>query len=157
MAYILAVQLSLPQEMGGGVENTGYRPVLSVRFIETLVQTFRVCGDTLYQLGATDSGSINNIVRWNLFLMQFTKPMKWAELDAVPMNPTTASSRLFTGPLPSVDPPVSEGLLTVTAADYDPIKGWWIEFAGNYDIACPIFRDFPRVRRLTPNYRIRIG
>jgi len=52
---------------------------------------------------------------------------------------------------------VATGQMTLLGSGYDPLMGYWLKFDGNYDLTCPVFKDFNGVRRTTPNYQIRIG
>lgn len=159
MAHVLAIRLgpTVPMGIMGGVD-TGFLAVLSVRTIRAELTTFRMYGDSLYSIGAADTGSIDKITRWGLFLKQFKdKPCSWGQLSAVPPNPLLATSRIFYGPVAPPEPAIAEGLMTLTDSGYEPTKGWWIEFAGNFDLTSPLFRDFPSIIRNIPDYRIKIG
>jgi hypothetical protein len=38
-------------------------------------------------------------------------------------------------------------------AGFDAFRGYWIEFAGNYFLQFPLFKDWPNVTRDTLNYK----
>ena len=159
MAYILAIQLGPWQDLGNGGIDTGYRPVLSVEGILSSIQTTTAYGNNLFQNASSfDIGSLNCITLFNKFLAQFTdKPRTWGELDAVPPNPFLYSSRVFVQAPPPPDPPVATSLLTLLGSGYDPMKGWWCRFKGNYGLEFGLFKDFPTITGGPADYGIKIN
>ena len=161
---ILAVRLGPWQELANGAIDTGTRCVLSVRIVHMEIQSTTFLGDTLFQMtaspwgqGVVDIGSLDSVTLFRNFLNQFKNKVRgWAQLDAAPPNPSlwTYGGSVINLPLP--DPPVSEAPLMMIDCGYDTLKGWWIQFKGNFRINIHIFQDFPLINGGPPDYQIKV-
>jgi len=159
-ANILAVRLGPVEQMGFGVD-TGLRAVLAVSFIQADTATYTCYGQSLYMIHY-DVGQLTVQDSFAFFCRQFyNKPFEWDQLSAPPPNPLLQNSRVYLIPVPQTAPPAAIGTMTLLEAGYDPLKGFWLRFAGNFDLTCPLFKGQESksigVNRTTPNYQIRIG
>lgn len=164
MGNILALSLGQRQELGNGAVNTGYRIILAVTLVQMDIQTTTLYGNTLFQmnasnwgLGNVDTGSLDSITLFNKFLAEFVgKRRLWAELNSVPPNPLMAISRLFVQPALPPEDPVVEKVLTLLASGYFPLKGWWLQFKGNFRLDFGLFQQFENFIGGPADYRIKI-
>ena len=161
---ILAVQLGEWQELSDGVVDTGYRVILSTQRIQMNVQTTTFWGQQIlmatgspWGVGTVDTGSISVITQFTNFLGQFTdKRRGWGQFVNVPYNPSYYLARTYVIAVPEAEPPESAGPMILLASGYDPLKGWWVTFKGNFRLHIPIFQDFCPVENQTPDYSIKI-
>jgi hypothetical protein len=145
---ILAIQIGEPQTLGFGAVDTGLRSVLSVRDIVGKVQSTVFFGDTLHLLW-NFAGQLDPQQAFVQFLKEFyNKPVTWAQLSAPPPNPLMQTRRIYLQPMPDAEPPVAQGAMTLLDAGYDPLRGYWCEFKGNFWLHIPVFRDFKDVTRV---------
>ena len=165
MGNILAIQLGPWQELGNGAIDTGYRIVLAVRNIQMDVQTTTLYGDTLFQMtasawgiGQVDTGSLDSITLFNKFLAEFVgKPKTWAELNSVPPNPLVVTSKIFIQPIPPPDPPAATSVLRLLGSGYYPLKGWWLQFKGNFRLEFGLFQAYTNITGGPADYRIKVN
>jgi hypothetical protein len=149
---ILALQLAKPYTIvtqSGVQEQIGYRAILSVQDIVSKVQTTVLFGNDLYSVGLS-SNLAQDIVFVNFLKQYSNRPETWVQLVTIPNPPV---------PYPSIQfqyrptyPPVASGSMTLLNSGYDPLRGYWVEFLGNYFLHFSIFKDFPGVRRDGPDY-----
>jgi len=155
-ANILAVRLAPPENLGNGGIDMGLRALLAVNFIRADTSTYTCYGQTLYMIHY-DVGQLTVQDSFAFFCKQFyNKPYEWDQLSAPPPNPLLQSSRIYLIPVPQTPPPVAFGIMTLLNSGYDPLRGFWLQFAGSFDLTCPLFSGFPGLTRTTPNYQIRI-
>ena len=148
---ILAVVIGNPSTIvlpTGAVEQSGYRPILAVRTILAKVQTTVLFGDDLYGIGRMSNFAEETI--FSRFVDSYqNRPERWAQLSAIPNPPIPYP--IF---LPPAVPPVGVGTLTVLASGWDPLQQYWVQFAGNYFLHFPLFKDWANlVVRDGPNYK----
>lgn len=158
---ILALKLGVsePQQIvpwnGNPIED-GWRTVLSVTAIWAKVQTTVLFGNSLYMIWY-DIGQLNPQQGFSFFLKQYyNQPMNWAQFSVLPSAARPAQVYRGMGPTPNQQPflpPVEMGVTTILDSGFDPLRGYWIEFLGNYFLHFPIFKDWPTVIRDTPNYK----
>lgn len=159
---IFALQLSQPQPQeitppgfGGVPWDDGLRAVLSVRTVWAKVQTTVLFGDSLYMIWY-DIGQFTRQDGFRLFLRQYFKhPIPAAQLSQPPFAATPAYylRAQTTGLVSPPAPPVATGKVTMLNAGFDPLRGYWIEFAGNYYLTFPLFKNWPDVIRDGPDYK----
>jgi hypothetical protein len=155
---ILAVDIlkgqPLPPNPYGSTWRSGWRAILSVRQILAKVQTTVLFGNTLYLMNH-DISQLDPQTAFVLFMNEFkNKNLKWGELPLPP--PPTYQPLQMTGPTsPNITHrPISEGKVTLLSAGFEPFRGYWVEFAGNFFLGFPIFQDWaPVVIRDGPNYK----
>jgi len=153
---ILAVRIGPTEQLGMGVD-TGLRAVLAVNFIRADVQSYTCYGQSLYMIHY-DVGQLTVQDSFAFFCRQFyNKSFEWDQLSAPPPNPLLQNSRVYLIPVPQAPPPVAIGMMTLLSSGYDPLKGFWLQFEGSFDLTCPLFKGFTGVNRNIPNYQIRIG
>lgn len=158
---IFAIQLSKPQPQqvnpvyGNRIED-GLRAVLSVRMVWAKLQTTVLFGDSLYMIWY-DVGQFDRFTGFNLFLKPyFGLSIPCAQLSAPPYaaTPNLYNMQLIgMGAIPPEPPPVATANVTMLASGFDPLRGYWIEFAGNYFLGFPLFQNWPNVIRDTMNYK----
>jgi len=158
---IFALQLSQPQNqeitppgLGGIPWDSGLRAMLSVHIVWAKVQTTVLFGDSLYMIWY-DIGPYSRQDGFKLFLQQyFNYPIIGAQLDRPPYAATpSVYLRANSLPVPPPAPPIASGSVTMLNAGFDPLRGYWIEFAGNYFLTFPLFKNWPNVIRDGPNYK----
>lgn len=116
----------------------GLAPVLLVEEIVPKVQSTIFQGPRLYML-QNDVGIFDQVTGWDKYMAQFlNKEVMWAELTQIPVWP--GLRRIFTQPQLPQDPPVAMSNLILLGAGYDPLKGYWVEFAGNFFLGFPLFQ-----------------
>lgn len=135
----------LPQE-------TGWKAVLAVQYIVARVQTTVFYGNNLYQVGrlsALDEVAIFS----NLIKPYSGRAVQWGQLDQVPLPPYPAPLwRVGLYPPPLI--PVATGSMVALSSGFDSLRGYWVEFEGNYFLTCQIFKDWTsRVIRDIPDHR----
>jgi hypothetical protein len=151
---ILAIKVGPEQTMGSTVD-TGLRAVLAVTFINADIQSYTVYGNSLYMIHY-DVGQLDCFQAFSFFCKQFyNQPKEWHQLAAPPPNPLMTSSQIYLIAQPPPPDPIAVGIMTLLDSGYDPLKGYWLQFAGNYDLTCPLFPQFSGVNRNIPNYQIR--
>ena len=161
---VLALKLGPWQEFAGGIISTGYRVLLSVNQIVIDVQTTTFFGYNLFQMtyspwgaGMVDVGSLNPTSLFMNFLAPYKgRLLTWAQFVDPPYNAAFYLGRTFNTIPPPPEQPESTGDMVLDEASYDTSKGWWIRFRGNFNIAIPIFHNFPNILDCTPDYRIKI-
>jgi hypothetical protein len=158
---IFALQLSQPQPQqitppsyGGVPFEDGLRAILSVTTIWAKVQTTILFGDSLFML-SYDIGTLSRQDGFKAFIKPyFGTSVPAAQLDRPPFAATPAlyvlMNRVNVAP-PA--PPIATGRVTMLDAGFDAFRGYWIEFAGNYFLTFPLFKDWPNVIRDGPNFK----
>lgn len=142
---ILAIRLSPDQAFSQNFFNipfrSGLRVFLAVRTIYTQVQTTTFVGNTLYMMNY-DAGQFTVEDSFKFFLSEFfNKPRTYAQLVC---PPPSLSPKLYLTASPPPPPPQGEEVHTILDADFDPTKGFWVTFAGNYWLTFHnIFRNWP--------------
>jgi hypothetical protein len=133
----------------------GLRSILAVRMVWAKVQTTVLFGDSLYLIWY-NTGTLDPQTAFKVFLTQFfNRPMPAAQLPYPPYAATPAvyARYPYGGALMPPPIPTSSGNVTMLDAGFDPFRGYWIEFAGNYFLTFPLFKDWPNVIRDGPNYK----
>jgi hypothetical protein len=161
---VLAIKLGPWHEFGDGIVSTGYRVILSVSQVRIDVQTTTFFGQNLFQMtyspwgvGMVDVGSLNSTSLFMNFLAPYkNRCLEWAQFVNPPYNAAFYLGRSYTLIPPPPEPPESTGNMVLDEASYDAAKGWWVRFKGNFNIAIPIFHDFPNILDCTPNFSIKI-
>lgn len=157
MSNILAVQMGERQQMGNGVVDTGQRSIMAVTFIDANTQSTVFYGNSLYLIWY-NVGQLDCIQAFTFFCKQFyNKSYLWWQLAQPPPNPLLASSQIYLTPQPQPIPPIACGTMTLLDSGFNPLKGYWLRFAGNYDLSIPLFKGFGGVNRNTPDYQIKKG
>jgi hypothetical protein len=158
---IFALQLSRPQPQqvtppgyGNVAFEDGYRAMLSVTMIWGKVQTTILFGDSLFMI-SYDIGQLSRQDGFRLFMKPwFGASIPAAQLSQPPFAATPAyylmANRANVAP-PA--PPVAMGNVTMLDAGFDPLRGYWIEFAGNYWLTFPLFKNWPNVIRDAPGFK----
>jgi hypothetical protein len=149
---ILALQLARPYvitTLSGVQEQIGYRPILSVQGIVAKVQTTVLFGNNLYVIGPTSSLSADTIFV-NFVKAYSNRVETWVQLMEIPNPPIPYPSIQFQ--YRQISPPAARGKITALNSGYDPLRGYWIEFLGNFFLEFPLFKDWPSVTRDGPNY-----
>jgi hypothetical protein len=145
---VLCVKVGEDQEWGNGVEDTGCRAVLGVSKIVGKVQSTIFYGNTLNLLWM-ETAVMNPVLAFQFFCNQFIgKSKQWSQWAAPPPNPIALSRQIYLIPTPEPEPPVSKGRMTVMASGYDPLRGYWVEFEGNFWLHIPIFGGFSNIERV---------
>ncbi len=161
MANILALRMSHTRILNNPYleEISGHRCILAVTGIVAKLQTTVLFGNNLFSVaygtGASIQSNLDPQTVFGLFLNTYkNRPERWAQLAVIPPPPVPYPAYLLQqNPFP-MRPPVSKGTLTLLNAGYDPMRGYWVEFAGNYFLGFPLFQDWAQwVIRDTPNYR----
>src|SRR5271169_2250147 len=164
MAYenIFALQLSQPQPQqitppgyGGVPFDDGLRAILSVRMVWAKVQTTILFGDSLYMIWY-DIGQLTRQDGFKAFLKAYFKhPITGAQLSQPPFAATPAYYLAVQrgSQISPPAPPVATGKVTMLDAGFDPLRGYWIEFAGNYFLQFPLFKNWPNVVRDGPGFK----
>lgn len=134
--------------------DSGLRAIMVVRQIQAKLQTTVFFGDSLFML-SYDIGQLSKQDGFTAFLKPFFgKFVTGAELDRPPFAATPALYRLIPGlPVPPPDAPIATGFVQMLSSGFDPLRGFWIEFAGNYFLTMPIFKDFQNVVREGPTFK----
>jgi hypothetical protein len=155
MSNILAVKIGEEQTMAMGAVDTGLRALLSAEFIIADIQSYVIYGQSLYMIHY-DVGQLNSQDSFSFFCKQFyNKAYEWHQLAVPPPNPLMQSSQIYLVAMPPPPPPIAIGIMTLLDSGYNPLKGYWLRFSGNYDLTCPLFKGFTGVTRNIPNYQIR--
>jgi hypothetical protein len=116
----------------------GLAPVLLVESIINKTQSTVFHGQRLYML-QYDAGIFDQVTGWNKYMDQFlNKEVPWAELTQIPVWPSLR--RISAKPIAPQDPPVAMANLTLLDAGYDPLRGYFVEFAGNFFLGFPLFQ-----------------
>jgi hypothetical protein len=156
LANILAVRLS-PYEPGqvlpwNGVQiEDGWRSVMTVSDIMAKVQTTVYFGNSLYMI-SYDIGQLSRQDGFTAFLKPYYgRNMMFAQLSQPPYAAVPARYRALIS-MPPAPPPVATGTMSIVSSGFDPFRGYWIEFAGNYFLTASIFKGWPNVFRDGPNY-----
>src|SRR5271170_7965695 len=158
---IFALQLSQPQPQqitppgyGGVPFDDGLRAILSVRMVWAKVQTTVLFGDSLFMIWY-DIGQFTRQDGFKAFLKAYFKhPITGAQLSQPPFAATPALYlKANSLPVAPPAPPVATGKVTMLDAGFDPLRGYWIEFHGNYFLHFPLFKNWPTVVRDTLNYK----
>jgi len=158
---IFALQLSQPQpqevtppSFGGVPWDDGLRAILSVNMVWAKVQTTILFGDSLFMIWY-DIGQLSRQDGFRAFI----KPYFGTSVPAAQLSqpPFAATPNLYTlvgrGNIAPPAPPVATGRVTMLNAGFDPFRGYWIEFAGNYFLTFPLFKNWPNVIRDGPKYK----
>lgn len=153
---ILAIRLSMPEPSvvlpwSGVPFEDGWRAVMSVTRILAKVQTTIFYGNSLYMIW-NNIGTMSPQEGFSYFLNGYSKrPMWFGQLLQPPYAAVPAKYRMLI-PTPPQPPPTAQGTMTMLSSGFDPLYGYYIEFAGNFFLTSPIFKDFPLVVRDGPNY-----
>lgn len=155
-SHILSVKLNHTTIITGPYPEilTGQRPILAVTGIVAKVQSTVLFGNDLYSIGL--ASNLDQMTIFRNFVISFKNqtPRTWAQLSQIPPPPIPYPYNVaFANSAPPPVPPVSHGKLDVMDAGYDPLRGYWIEFLGNYFLTFPIFKDWAKdVQRDGPNF-----
>jgi hypothetical protein len=109
--------------------------VLKVEEIQQQVQTTTLWGQSLL--------FSQTYVPQNLYFTGLLKewsnvPKTWVELSQVPPSAFLQDYILYPQPVPVA--PVASKIATLLACGYDPLKGYWMTFAGNYNLYFGLFQ-----------------
>jgi len=127
-----------PAGQGGEVKWYGLAPVLAVQAVVPKVQSTIFIGQSLYMLENVVS-IFDKQTGFIMYMNQFINKSKtWAELTQVPIWPKLIRTSAVAG-LPQ-DPPVAMAPLVLLGAGYDPFRGYWVEFQGNFFLGFPLFQ-----------------
>jgi uncharacterized membrane protein YgcG len=155
---IFALQLGEPQPqqvipVTGVPWDSGLRAILSVQTIVAKLQTTVLFGNSLYMI-SYDVGQFSRADGYKYFLQKyFGKELTGVQLSAPPFA-ATPYLYIMTGlPVPPPPTPIATGTVKILNAGFDPFRGYWIEFHGNYYLHFPLFKNWPDVIRDTPNYK----
>jgi hypothetical protein len=120
--------------------------MLSVTTIWAKTQTTVLFGNSLYMIWY-DIGQLTRQDGFRLFLRPwFGASIPAAQLDRPPYAATPALYNRYPGlPIPPPVPPIATGRVTMLDAGFDPLRGYWIAFAGNYYLGFPLFKNWPNV------------
>lgn len=144
---ILAIKIGPQQIMGNGAVDTGYRAIIAVTRITAKLQTTVYFGNSLYMIH-NEVGQLDAVQGYQFFLNQWlNRPMTWGQLAEVPPNPLVSTRRFMLAPPMPPLPPTSEGTMSLLSSGFDPLRGYWLEFAGNFFLTSTIFRNFNGVTR----------
>jgi hypothetical protein len=155
-ANILALQISAAQPQqtlpwDGVPWDNGLRAMLSVSTILANVQTTVFFGNSLYLIWY-NVGQLTPQDAFSYFLKPYyNRPMTYAQLSQPPYAAVPAKYRALVQ-TPPPPPPVATGQMTLLNSGFDPLRGYWMEFLGNYFLAIPIFQGWANVTRGGPNY-----
>jgi hypothetical protein len=156
---IFALQLSTPNPSAvipnNGLQwDSGYRSILAVRMVWAKVQTTVLFGDSLYLIWY-NTGTLDPQTAFSFFVNSYrNRPMPAAQLPYPPYAATPAVYNRYPNiPVPPPPIPTSTGTVTILNSGFDPFRGYWVEFAGNYFLTFPLFKDWPNVIRDGPNYK----
>ena len=158
---ILAFQFSQPQPQQitppgfGGVQwDSGLRAMLSVRTIWAKVQTTVLFGDSLYMIWY-NIGQLSPQDGFRAFMKPwFNAPITAVQLDRPPFASTPAVYlRANSVPVAPPPTPIAQGIVTVLDSGFDPFRGYWIEFKGNYFLQFPLFKNWPNIIREGPTFK----
>jgi hypothetical protein len=153
---ILAIRVTpdvvLPPNPFNNTVRSGLRSVLAVRKILAKVQTTVFFGNSLYMIWH-DVGQLSSQQMFAFFVSEYlNKPLEWDQLSVQP--PPVDNFNLYLQAAAPVPLPVSFGTVTPLTCGFDPLQGYWIEFAGNYFLGFPIFKDWAKeVIRDGPNFK----
>lgn len=127
-----------PQGNYANVTWYGLAPVMLVESIINKTQSTVFHGQRLYML-QNDVGIFDQVTGWDRYMDQFlNKPVMWAELTQIPVWP--GLRRIYTQPQLPQDPPVAMSNLVLLDRGYDPLRGYFVEFAGNFFLGFPLFQ-----------------
>jgi hypothetical protein len=113
-----------------------FLPVLSVREIVQHTQSTTLIGDSLL----FSMTYLAPQTYFNQLLANWSKlPMTWGELSAIPSPSNFPASYTLIPHAPPVAP-VATSTETLLATGYDPLTGYWVQFAGNYNLYFGIFK-----------------
>jgi hypothetical protein len=155
---ILALQMSVPHRLPpnpyGATTEGGFRAVMAVTNILAKLQTTILYGNSLYMMGY-DVGQYNSQQGFIFFTSQtYNRPSVWGELSVMP--PSAIPGIIYGQGMQSAfppPPPPKKGTCTLLSSGFDPSRGYWMEFAGNYFLSFPLFKDWPNVIRDGPAFQ----
>ena len=156
MANVLAIQSGIPDPAAvlpwdGVPFQDGWRAVMAVTRILAKVQTTVIFGNSLYMIWY-DIGTMNPQQGFVYFLKQYyNRPMIWGQLSQPPFAAIPGRYRTLV-PTPPPPPPIAQGNMTVLSSGFDSLYGYWVEFAGNFFLTSPIFKNFNNIIRDGSNY-----
>ncbi len=143
---ILAIRISPDQPLPPSsaynlTVRSGLRLFLAVSTIYTQVQTTTFVGNTLYMIHY-DCGQFTPQDAFRNFLSTyFNTARDFAQLIA---PPPTFSPKIYLTSQPPPPPPQGEESHVILDAGYEPVRGFWVTFAGNYFLTFhKIFRNWP--------------
>jgi hypothetical protein len=153
---ILTIRLGVPEPgqvlpWSGVPFEDGWRALMSVVHIVARVQSTVVFGNSLYMIW-NSVGSMSPQQGLAFFLKPyFNIPMVFGQLSEPPFAAIPGRYRTMMQTPPPL-PPVAVGTSTILSTGFDPLRGYWIEFQGNYFLHYPIFKDWGSVTRDGPNF-----
>src|SRR5208337_4435785 len=151
LGLILALQLARPYvitTMSGVQEQIGYRPILSVTGIVAKVQTTVLFGNDLFVVGWTSN--LDEPTLFTNFVKSYAnREETWVQLLEIPNPPVPYPTLQFQ--YRQTHPPVASGKIKVVDGGYDPLRGYWVAFLGNYFLHFPLFKGW-NVTRDGPDY-----
>lgn len=137
---------------GGVAWDSGYRAVLAVTMVWAKLQTTVLFGNSLYLIW-NNTSMLDPQTAFSGFVDRYSgRPVPAAQLPYPPFAATPAYY-LRSMNTPNIQPPpvpTSQGNVTMLQGGFDPLRGYWIEFAGNYFLQFPLFKDWPTVVRDGP-------
>lgn len=140
---ILAIKLGTTHVgVPGFSTQSGYRAILAVRTIVAKVQTTVLFGDSLYSVGP--QSNLDSFTIFRMFVNSYGGRNEiWAQLSQVPLFTSSTYNLQYQAGFLQVPqpPPISEGQVTALQGGYDPLRGYWVEFAGNFFLGFPLFQD----------------
>lgn len=130
----------------------GWRAVMRVNKILGKVQSTVMFGDSLYMIWY-NIGTMSPQQGFSFWLKEYyNKSMNYGQLVQPPFAAIPGRYRMLV-PTPPPPPPAAQGTMTLLSSGFDPLNGYWVEFAGNFWLTSPIFKDFPLVIRDGPDYK----
>jgi hypothetical protein len=121
---------------------------MAVTRILAKLQTTILYGNSLYMMG-WDAGQLNAQEGFIFFTSQtYNRSCIWGELSVMP--PSAVPGLIYGQGMQSAfppPPPAKKGTIKLLSSGFDPYRGYWMEFAGNYFLTFPIFKDWPNVIR----------
>ncbi len=133
MGRILAIEFKRNQQAPNN-----FLPILLVNSIVQKTQTTVLWGQSL--LGATTANLGPVWYFQNLLAEWSNKPKLWAEMSQI--NPNINNFPSDYQLLPQLPPvqPIAVKTATLLATGVDPLRGYWMEFAGNYNLYFGLFQ-----------------
>lgn len=130
MGRILGIRFPTSNSM------TRFLTVLSVRSIQQNTQTTVLWGQSML---FSNSGLPQNLYFSHLLKEWSNKSMTWGELSQVPNRSSFPADYVLIPQSPPVAP-IAVKQATLLNTGYDPLKGYWAEFAGNYNLYFGLFQ-----------------
>lgn len=155
--FALRMSQAKPQEVTpitGIPWDDGLRAMLDVRMVVAKLQTTVLFGNSLYMIWY-DIGPLTRQDGFSAFLKPiYGRDIYAAELSQPPYAATPALYNMVSMGVPLPPPPVATGTVRILDSGFDPFRGYWIEFHGNYYLKYfPLFQDWPNVVNDTANFK----